>query len=245
MQKKFAYIILIAVAAIIAVYFVLPKAPTPKQGDTVWLTLTGQLENGTIFENRTDSFVLNVSDDILPGVFEEVLKMRAGETKKAVLPPEKAFGRYDFNLLQSVDRIQSVDRYQNFSKEEFSTLTKEKPEKNKTLILKNIPWPVRITNLTSTTIFVEHKPVLLSLYFDPLSTPWAVQVRGIDPDKIIYTYEPKVGAQTVFEGKRGIVKEVDDFNIIIDFNHPLAGRTVIYTIKLWNFTTADLRDSEV
>ncbi|HIJ99069.1 TPA: FKBP-type peptidyl-prolyl cis-trans isomerase [archaeon] len=237
MRKIFVYLVLIALFALIAFYFLLPKAPSPQEGDIVWLTLVGKLENGTIVDNRTNFFVLN-STELLPGIFQEVLTMHENEMREVILPSERAFGKYNFDLLQSVDRISSVDRYQNFSKEEFATLTKEKPEVYKLYILKDIAWHVNITNMTRTTIFIEHKPVLQSLYFDPLSTQWAVRVRGIDPDKIIYTYEPKVGAPTVFGGKPGVVKEMDGFRIIVDLNHPLAGKTITYNIKLWNFTSA-------
>ncbi len=233
----------LAIVAIIALgilYFSLTQTAAPKEGDNALLSLTAKSENGTVVQNVTGHYKLS-AEDLPPGLVREVLTMRAGETKNVVLTPEEGYGKYNFTLLKSVDRLNVRDRFQNFTLDEFTALTRESPEINKSYSLKDIPWPVKVLSVANTTVRMEHRPVFDSLYYDPLSTPWQLRIVGIDPDIIFFRYQPKAGATIIYQGERATVKEFDLEKIILDFNHPFAGRTLDYNIKLWNFTSTSAK----
>ncbi|NPA38990.1 MAG: peptidylprolyl isomerase [Thermodesulfobacteria bacterium] len=76
-------------------------------GDVVSIHCIGKLENGEVFENTYDRepFVFQVgSPEIIPGLSEAVIGMVEGEEKEVTIPPEKAFGPRDENLVKTVPR---------------------------------------------------------------------------------------------------------------------------------------------
>jgi FKBP-type peptidyl-prolyl cis-trans isomerase 2 len=79
-----------------------------KNGDTVAIYFTGTLDNGTIVQSNVNStpFVFTIGkEDIRPyGLPDAVIGMQKNETRTVILPPEKAFGKYDPSLVQIVNR---------------------------------------------------------------------------------------------------------------------------------------------
>ncbi len=45
-------------------------------------------------------------------------------------------------------------------------------------------------------------------------------------------YTPRIGDIVEIDGSQGIVKQIGGGRVIIDFNHPLAGKTLIYKVKV-------------
>ncbi len=99
-----------------------PKASV-EQGNVVTLDYTLMDENGTVIETSNESIAVenNIpqtvdlltfevgASNILPGIREGVIGMNEGETKRFTLPPEKAFGAYNEELVQSI----SIQDYRN------------------------------------------------------------------------------------------------------------------------------------
>ena len=78
-----------------------------KEGDVVSIYCVGMLENGEVFERTPEGepFFFEVgSSDIIPGLSEAVIGMAEGEEKEVVIPPEKAFGERDENLVKDLPR---------------------------------------------------------------------------------------------------------------------------------------------
>lgn len=66
-------------------------------------------------------------------------------------------------------------------------------------------------------------------------------------DKNLFTDgEPQVGTMMAFEDKSkatltGVVSDVGDDTVTVDFNHPLAGKNVVFTVEIFKVTPAGAR----
>lgn len=80
-----------------------------KTGDTVKVHYTGKLVNGTVFdssENREPLEFTIGAGQLIPGFEQAVIGMAPGETHTVTIPADEAYGQYDSNLLQEVERTQ-------------------------------------------------------------------------------------------------------------------------------------------
>ncbi|NVO65926.1 FKBP-type peptidyl-prolyl cis-trans isomerase [Methanofollis tationis] len=74
-------------------------------GDTVAVIYTGTLEDGTIFDRPEEPRQVTIGAGEINQAFEEALVgMAPGETKKVVLPAERAYGPYRKNLVFRLKR---------------------------------------------------------------------------------------------------------------------------------------------
>lgn len=85
---------------------------TAKQGDTVQIHYTGTLEDGTVFDSSEGrdplSFTLG-QGQVISGFEEAALGMEVGETKKARIDVDEAYGQRRDDLVLEVPREQLPD----------------------------------------------------------------------------------------------------------------------------------------
>ena len=76
-----------------------------QQGDTVRIHYTGTLEDGTVFDSSEGrdplEFTLG-SGQVIPGFDEGVTGMSVGEKKSINIPPEKAYGERNEEMILQV-----------------------------------------------------------------------------------------------------------------------------------------------
>ena len=78
-----------------------------KQGDIVLVDYTGTFENGEVFDSSLGKQPLAVTmgkGQVISGFEEALFEMAEGEEKTITLPPEKAYGDYNKNLIQDVSK---------------------------------------------------------------------------------------------------------------------------------------------
>lgn len=83
-----------------------------KQGDVVKIHYTGKRSNGDVFTASAQGEPMQFtagSGKVIPGIEEAVIGMEEGETKTAVLPPEKAYGNPRDELVVTVERSRLPD----------------------------------------------------------------------------------------------------------------------------------------
>ena len=76
-------------------------------GDIVRVSYTLSLKDGPVFGSSTDPLPFEFMigrGAVLPAFENAVIGMREGETKKITVPPEKAYGPYDDELVYVVER---------------------------------------------------------------------------------------------------------------------------------------------
>ncbi len=79
-----------------------------KEGDTIKVEYTGSLEDGTIFdssEKHEEPLQFTVGEGkIIKGFDQAVVGMKVGEEKEVKIPPEKAYGQYNPELVKDLPR---------------------------------------------------------------------------------------------------------------------------------------------
>jgi len=76
-------------------------------GDIVRVNYTLSLKDGSVFGSSTDPLPFEFMigrGAVLPAFENAVIGMLEGETKKVTVPPEKAYGPYDDELVYMVER---------------------------------------------------------------------------------------------------------------------------------------------
>jgi len=146
---------------------------TAKVGDTVNVTYTVKLEDGTVFESNVNSTPLQVtigSGMLIAGFDEALVGMTPGQTKTVTIPPEKAYGVHKSELVSEMNTLQGVENFWNlresgklqpYLKPGFdSTFMWERPDGN-------IGY-VTFSNITDTSMTVDENHPLAgkSLTFD-------------------------------------------------------------------------------
>ena len=88
---------------------------TVERGDTVKVRYTGRLENGMIFDSSMSSgpliFIIG-EGELIVGFEEAVVGMKPGESKKAKVPADKAYGPYHRDLAMVVDYDQLPEDFE-------------------------------------------------------------------------------------------------------------------------------------
>jgi peptidylprolyl isomerase len=110
-QYKTAGIVVAVVAIIlagIAAYFVLIVPPVVVAvGDTVGVTYTGMLDNGTIFDSNANKSPLTFTvggGQMIPGFDAAVRGMKVNEEKTVTIPSDQAYGAYNPALVQIINQ---------------------------------------------------------------------------------------------------------------------------------------------
>lgn len=77
-----------------------------QEGDTVTITFQGLLDDGSVFDESSESdplqFVLG-ENEVLPGLELAVLGMSVGDQKTVSIPPEQGYGLHQSKLIEVVD----------------------------------------------------------------------------------------------------------------------------------------------
>ncbi|HUI45454.1 MAG TPA: peptidylprolyl isomerase [Nitrospirota bacterium] len=80
-----------------------------KQGDTVQVHYTGQLENGTVFDTSRSRHPLQFTlgkGQVIAGFEQAVVGMNSGESKTAIIPVDQAYGPRRPDMIITMERGQ-------------------------------------------------------------------------------------------------------------------------------------------
>ncbi|MBI5391489.1 FKBP-type peptidyl-prolyl cis-trans isomerase [Candidatus Woesearchaeota archaeon] len=249
-----AAIALIIVLAV-AVFALRSSGPHVQQGDSVSIWYTGSYENGTIFDTNIQtqaqkagiytterkyepfSFVVG-QGQVIPGMDKAVLDMKAGQKKAVTILPEQGYGprqevqvvpfKRDINLPQSL-RITYTVFSQAFQKipvigEQFSTPA--------------FPWKMEVTAINRSIITLKNLAQVGQQFYLP-RVNWTSDIIKVYNDTLFVRQNPKTGDLLYATGPQGQVQQgkiiyVDDssYKVEVDPNHPLAGKSLVFTIEL-------------
>ena len=104
---KYRHIILLVILLLGAILISGCNAAQAKNGDIVQVDYTGTLENGTVFDTSVGGEPLNFTlgaGQVIPGFEKAVLGMKVGESKTVTIPAAEAYGQYNDNWVEVVNR---------------------------------------------------------------------------------------------------------------------------------------------
>lgn len=132
-----------------------------KHGDTVKVHYTGRLEDGTIFdtsETREPLLFTIGQGSFVPGLDQAVVGMKPGETKKAVVSADEAYGPHQKEKVQAVNRNQFPVHLNPEIGQQFQVLSGDEPD----------PVLVTVTHVTRSSVILDYNHPLAgqNLIFD-------------------------------------------------------------------------------
>jgi len=227
--------------------------------DLVTLDYIGSYENGTVFDTSVVgvaqkegiydpaksyapvSFVVG-QGALIPGLQEAVIGMSVGEEKGVTLNPEEGFGRWNRSLVQVVARTHRSPLAQNVSRSLFASEIGE-PVPGMEYNIPSTPgygldWPVRVDSVDAENVYFMYLPGGAGT----IETVFGgADVRAIG-DYMVVTLNATSGSFIMTAAGPALVTGVNDENITVDFNSPLADKTVKFWIKVLDLRAYDALD---
>jgi len=223
-----------------------------ERGDLVGISYTGKLTNGTIFDKGTDEFITG-SGEVVKGLDNAVIGMGIGKTKNASLNPEDAYPVNE-SLIKNVSMIAvEIPLIDNVSLKEFERVVgvtihindpgvinktfEVTPYHNVTIL--NIIWEYGVNGTSMTLLKDETTVTMRNKYL--LNTPVGSKDNMfkyiMNDSAIIKKHVYKAGETVSMSGTQygyAMVLNVseDENTATLDFNHELAGKTLIYEITV-------------
>ncbi len=222
------------------------KTTTVEEGNQVGVYYIGKLQNGTIFDQSKEgnplTFIVG-SGQMIKGFEEAVIGMKENESKNVTLNPEKAYGERDINKVKKIPKVSVESIFiEDVPLSNFKQIIGKDPVINETYTIQQIPWPVKVVEIKNTTIKLKHEPVsgkVINIGFGE------VTIVTTNETNLTLTSNPAVGTMLNTQSGVAVVSDVDNKDITLDYNHPMAGKTLNFEIKLVEIKKFDKPDVEV
>jgi len=205
-----------------------PEGDRVSAGDTVNVSYTGTLNDGTVFDQGFYEFTVG-GGEAIDGFDEAVVGMCVGEQKHVTIPPEKAYP-YNESLVRPMLPIEfSVKKTFEVTPESFSDKFGENATVGKTYTDATLIFPVKVVS-TSENITLTRPVIVGDVYSE--GGWWNVTVTAVNDTEITAERDPVEG-QLINLGILGIrTVRVNDTWIMADFNPLVAGLTLNFDIKV-------------
>ncbi len=224
-------------------------AEAARSGDLVKANYTVTLEDGalvatTIGKIANDQAVKKVAwyrestshapmelvagkQEIMPGMGEALVGMKAGEKRHITLTPDKAFGMPDPKKLQQLPCSQTFPKTIRMPADEYVKRFSAFPVLDKEVEL--LPYfKSKVTEVTERDAALEFLVADGASFSDNFGTV-SVSIVG---DKITTTLKPQVGATFPLKEGFGVISATDGKTFTVDSNHPLAGKTIVLDLEV-------------
>lgn len=261
-------------------------------GSLVQVEYVGSLENGTVFDTSLEeiakqegiynprrpyeplAFVAG-SGQMIPGFDQGVIGMKVGEKKKLILKPEEAYGDYDPGKIQTIPRVEVINRTAEVNRSvalttlEFKQAFNQDPMVGEAYATTQAPWKYQVKKIEEAEIILEAVTKKGDIVTLP-NMPWTSEVIDVGP-LIKLRHQPRQGQvlPTSFgnatlevnakeikimvspeKGKivqgpfgQSLIKNFNATSIILDLNHPLAGKTLIFEVEVVNISKAPQQEA--
>lgn len=217
-----------------------PTEPEVQPGDFVVADLTRRVENGSTEtvadaqlvvagevpadEALPEGWTRNGTRTAVPGLVDAMDGMRTGQTRDTGwLAPSDAYGRVDAAYVDAFPRTINLSR------------TVDEPVADGQVEAYGRTWPATDRN-GSAYLAVDDADVgeLLEVpgFWGNATRMWRSELVGFDAANMTVEHRVEVGDTVTRGGVEGRVTAVDATRIVVDRNHPLAGRRVRFEVTV-------------
>ena len=223
-------------------------------GDVVVVNFIARLENKTIVDTSyaevaRGAGIHNPSRDYRPitftvgdqlviiGVEDGVIGMRDREKKTVKVTPDKGFGEYQTDWLQYSPKNYPIDRLSEIPYPQFRTIVAEEPVPGQTIQDPNIPWPMLIQEVTNETVRLLYTPEIGAVFETKVGLGNVVDITS---DQIWIQENPIYDSFIDTENGKAKILDYNETSVILDYNHPLAGKIIYYELQLEGLIKAQM-----
>ena len=229
-KPLFAVAGVIILILIVVTFFSFKPAPVNavKSGDNVTVRYAVFYQNKTLIDNGTVSFVVG-SGRMIQGVEDNVLGMTVGSSKEFTVAPDKGYGYPNSSLILSFPLRQSFNKFFNISVSRFTSYFKKTPIENKTYKFGN-GLDIVVLNINNSVVYSKYdvgKGVVVNSTFGTITFS---ESNG----KINSVLAPNKNSIIPTRFGMGVIKSYNETDMVVDFNSPLAGKTLIFDVTLLN-----------
>ncbi|HEX9023181.1 MAG TPA: thioredoxin family protein [Geobacteraceae bacterium] len=177
------------------------------------------------------------NEELFPGLGDAVIGMAAGEKKQVTLPPERAFGPKNPAKTASFPLQNTVPARIRMAAEEYVKRFGGFPAAGKEVPL----FPFLMAKVTE----IGDKDVTLEVEAkdgESFSEPFGTITLSVGKENVTISLAPKVGGPFNTGDQQGVVTGSDKENFTVDFNPPLAGKTIVVDLEVLSVArSADLK----
>ncbi len=163
--------------------------------------------------------------DIIEGVEEALVSMRKGEQKEVTVAPDKGYGIRDPELVRTFQRVLRYPLMDTIDVESFRLLSGSEPIAGNEYTLGY--WNVTVLELNEGNVTFRNNAVNTTL-----ENLGGRPLISVDDKGITLTFQ--VAVNDTFRTSQGFgrVMHVDEQSFIVDLNHPLAGQTLVFFLRV-------------
>ena len=220
-----------------------------KIGDNVSVDYTLKLADGSVLDTSLESvakefglfdksskysplsFTINSNSGLIPGFVNGVMGMKVGETKEVVVQPEYGYGKVDSTKIYSIPLFYNKSKFEKVPRSLLES-QKKKIEKENVVSYDNDGMVV-IVDFDNETVTLEY---IFQVGYEFKSYGFPQKVVNVSNDTLVIKTNVKLGDNLLItvDGtqKPMRVTSVNSTDAVIDGNHPLAGKDLIYNVKI-------------
>lgn len=198
-----------------------------ESGDFVKAEITGRIKDGgeVFYERRTINFILG-QEEIFPALEKAMEGMKVGEERNISVSPEEGYGERALEKVQTIQRIVVLPKFTELSPSDFKTAFGNEPYINETITLNY--WSARVASVTNTTVKLLHEPENNTA----VNTDYGTAIVTVNETHVTTTLTPELGAFVLSDLGKGVISDINESSITVDFNHPLAGKTLVFEVAV-------------
>ncbi len=164
--------------------------------------------------------------EVFPALEAGIVGMGIGETRIINLNPDEGYGERLPQRIVSLPRIATLPRLTEVSISDFKGVTGRDPELNETIPLNY--WNVTIVNISQPNMTLSHEPENNTI----ATTEYGPALVTLNDTHVVTRLTPELDRVVVTSYGVGIIEDVNDTHFTLDYNHPLAGKTLTFEVKV-------------